>query len=186
MYTTFCCYYLVTFFILTLHAHRSASCGAAHGAAAAVAAAQGSRVSPLQLRTTTARRFVGGACSSSVSSSRSRTCALRVRAADDRAPPGGGPGKPGGAALASRFNPVYAAIFGAYAALLLLHNPYIYAGLTIASVLPQNSNVTSLNNLVLLFYESGLFMNFAEAVTCVRLVTWLSIGFMVVSFALFR
>ena len=60
----------------------------------------------------------------------------------------------------------------------------IYAALTVATVLPQNSSVTSLNNLVLLFYESGLFMNFAEAVTCVRLVTWLSMGFMVVSFAL--
>lgn len=73
---------------------------------------------------------------------------------------------------------------GAYAALLLFRNPYIYAGLTIACILPQNSNVTSLNSLVLLFYESGLFVNFAEAVTCVRLVTWLSMGFMVFSFAI--
>jgi hypothetical protein len=72
-----------------------------------------------------------------------------------------------------------------YAGLLLFRNPYIYAVLTILTVLPQNSNVTSLNNLVLLFYESGLFMNFAEAVTCVRLVTWLSMAFMVVSFAVF-
>jgi hypothetical protein len=71
-----------------------------------------------------------------------------------------------------------------YAALFLLKNPYIYAGLTILTVLPQNSNVTSLNNLVLLFYESGLFANFAEAVACVRLVTWLSMGCMVLSFAL--
>lgn len=71
-----------------------------------------------------------------------------------------------------------------YAGLLVLKNPYIYAVLTILTVLPQNSNVTSLNNLVLLFYESGLFQNFAEAVTCVRLVTWLSMGFMVLSFSL--
>jgi hypothetical protein len=74
---------------------------------------------------------------------------------------------------------------GAYTALLLFRNPYIYAVLTVATVLPQNSNVTSLNNLVLLFYESGLFMNFAEAVTCVRLVTWLSMGYMIAAFALF-
>jgi hypothetical protein len=74
---------------------------------------------------------------------------------------------------------------GVYAALLVFRNPYIYAVLTILTVLPQNSNVTSLNNLVILFYESGLFMNFAEAVTCVRLVTWLSMAFMVVSFAIF-
>lgn len=58
--------------------------------------------------------------------------------------------------------------------------------LTILTVLPQNSNVTSLNNLVLMAYESGLFMNFAEAVYCVRLVTWLSMGFMVLSFCIFR
>jgi hypothetical protein len=76
-------------------------------------------------------------------------------------------------------------VAGAYAALLVFRNPFIYAVLTVATVLPQNSNVTSLNNLVLIFYESGLFMNFAEAVTCVRLVTWLSMGFMVGSFALF-
>jgi hypothetical protein len=68
----------------------------------------------------------------------------------------------------------------------VFRNPYIYAVLTILTVLPQNSNVTSLNNLVLLFYESGLFMNFAEAVYCVRLVTWLSMGFMVFSFCLFN
>jgi len=78
-----------------------------------------------------------------------------------------------------------AALAGAYAALLVFKNPYIYAVLTVVTILPQNSNVTSLNNLVLLFYESGLFnCNFAEAVTCVRLVTWLSMGFMVGSFAL--
>lgn len=75
---------------------------------------------------------------------------------------------------------------GAYAGLLVFKNPYIYAVLTILTILPQNSNVTSLNNLVLLFYESGLFQNFAEAVNCVRLVTWLSMGFMVASFALFK
>jgi hypothetical protein len=75
---------------------------------------------------------------------------------------------------------------GAYAALLVFKNPYIYAVLTIVTILPQNSNVTSLNNLVLLFYESGLFQNFAEAVNCVRLVTWLSMGFMVASFAVFK
>jgi hypothetical protein len=73
---------------------------------------------------------------------------------------------------------------GVYAGLLVLRNPYIYAVLTVLTVLPQNSNVTSLNNLVLLFYESGLFTSFAEAVTCVRLVTWLSMGFMVLSFSL--
>lgn len=75
---------------------------------------------------------------------------------------------------------------GAYAALLVFKNPYIYAVLTVLTILPQNSNVTSLNNLVLLFYESGLFQNFAEAVNCVRLVTWLSMAFMVASFALFK
>jgi len=102
---------------------------------------------------------------------------------------GGGGGNRGpsssGPAPTNLFSPVYLAIFAGYAALLLLRNPYIYAGLTIAAVLPQNSAVTSLNNLVLLFYESGLFANFAEAVYCVRLVTWLSIGFMLGSFALF-
>jgi hypothetical protein len=82
--------------------------------------------------------------------------------------------------------PPAGAAAGAFSALLVFKNPYIYAVLTILTILPQNSNVTSLNNLVLLFYESGLFMNFAEAVTCVRLVTWLSMGFMVASFALFK
>jgi hypothetical protein len=100
---------------------------------------------------------------------------------------GSGPSGGGGTAPATNlFSPVYLAIFAGYSALLLLHNPYIYAALTIAAVLPQNSAVTSLNNLVLLFYESGLFANFAEAVYCVRLVTWLSIGFMLGSFALFH
>ena len=69
--------------------------------------------------------------------------------------------------------------------LLVFKNPYIYAALVIAAVIPQNSNVTSLNTLVVWFYETGLFMNFAEAVTCVRLVTWLSITFCLLSFALF-
>lgn len=91
-----------------------------------------------------------------------------------------------GPAPTNLFSPVYLAIFAGYAALLLFRNPYIYAALTIAAVLPQNSAVTSLNNLVLLFYESGLFANFAEAVYCVRLVTWLSVGFMLGSFALFN
>eukprot|EP00878_Enallax_costatus_P032138 GHUV01035248.1.p1 GENE.GHUV01035248.1~~GHUV01035248.1.p1 ORF type:complete len:161 (+),score=39.50 GHUV01035248.1:96-578(+) len=121
-------------------------------------------------------------CSSSLSSCISRQRAIICRAADDRQQPGT---KSGGLA-APRFNPVYLAIFGAFSALLVFRNPYIYAALTILTILPQNSNVTSLNNLVLLFYESGLFMNFAEAVTCVRLVTWLSMGFMVASFALFK
>jgi hypothetical protein len=104
-----------------------------------------------------------------------------------RATPGGGSGSGSGGPAPSTnlFSPVYLAIFAGYAALLLLRNPYIYAVLTIAAVLPQNSAVTSLNNLVLIFYESGLFANFAEAVYCVRLVTWLSIGFMLGSFALF-
>ncbi len=70
--------------------------------------------------------------------------------------------------------------------MFLFRNPYIFAVMTIATVLPQNSNVTSLNNLVLIFYESGLFMNFAEAVYCVRLVTWLSMICMVFSFAIFQ
>ncbi|WIA34170.1 hypothetical protein OEZ86_012529 [Tetradesmus obliquus] len=120
------------------------------------------------------------ACSSSV---RSRQTAVTCRAADDRQQPGAAKA---GSSISTRFNPVYLAIFGAFSALLVFKNPYIYAVLTILTILPQNSNVTSLNNLVLLFYESGLFMNFAEAVTCVRLVTWLSMGFMVASFALFK
>jgi hypothetical protein len=99
---------------------------------------------------------------------------------------GRGPSSSSGPAPTNLFSPVYLAIFAGYSALLLLHNPYIYAALTIAAVLPQNSAVTSLNNLVLLFYESGLFANFAEAVYCVRLVTWLSVGFMLGSFALFN
>lgn len=80
---------------------------------------------------------------------------------------------------------MYVAIFAAFAALLLFRNPYIYAVLTILTVLPQNSNITSLNTMVLIFYESGLFMNFAEAVYCVQLVTWLSILFCLFSFAIF-
>ncbi|KAF8066230.1 hypothetical protein HT031_002553 [Scenedesmus sp. PABB004] len=122
-----------------------------------------------------------GVCGRPAGTARRR--AVAVAAADDRAPPGGS--KAGGLA-APKLNPVYLAIIGAYAALLAFRNPYIYAVLTVLTILPQNSNVTSLNNLVLLFYESGLFMNFAEAVTCVRLVTWLSMAFMVGSFAVFK
>lgn len=77
-------------------------------------------------------------------------------------------------------------VAGAFSALLVFRNPYIYAVLTVVTILPQNSNVTSLNNLVLLFYESGVFANFGEAVTAVRLVTWLSMIFMVGSFAVFK
>lgn len=87
--------------------------------------------------------------------------------------------------LPARFNGVYAGIFGAYAGLFALQNPYIFAGLAIATIIPQNSTVTSLNSLVIFFYESGLFMNFAEAVYCVRLITWLSIGCCLASFAIF-
>ncbi|KAF5840277.1 hypothetical protein DUNSADRAFT_17246 [Dunaliella salina] len=82
-------------------------------------------------------------------------------------------------------NPTYLVIVGIYAGLLLLRNPYIFAALSIATIIPQNSNTTSLNSLVLFFYDSGLFMNFAEAVYCVRLMTWLSIGCSLISFALF-
>ena len=96
-------------------------------------------------------------------------------------------GRPGQGARDSQItlNPTYLVIVGIYAALLLLKNPYIFAVLTIATVLPQNSNTTSLNSLVLFFYDSGLFMNFAEAVYCVRLMTWLSIACAIISFALF-
>lgn len=87
--------------------------------------------------------------------------------------------------VASKVNSAYLAILGVFCLLLLFRNPYIFAVLTIVTILPQNSNVTALNNLVLLFYESGLFMNFAEAVNCVRLVTWLSMTFTLVSFSLF-
>ncbi len=87
--------------------------------------------------------------------------------------------------LPSRFNPAYVAIVGAYAALFALRNPYIFAALSIATIIPQNSTTTSLNSLVIFFYESGLFMNFAEAVYCVRLVTWLSILCCLLSFSVF-
>ncbi len=60
-----------------------------------------------------------------------------------------------------RFNPVYAGISAGYAGLMLFQNPYIFAALTILTIMPQNSSTTSLNSLVLLFYDSGLFMNFA-------------------------
>jgi hypothetical protein len=85
----------------------------------------------------------------------------------------------------SKVNTAYLSITGLMAALMLFKNPYIYAFLVIATVIPQNSNVTSLNTLVVWFYETGLFMNFAEAVTCVRLMTWLSISFCLLSFAVF-
>lgn len=85
----------------------------------------------------------------------------------------------------NKVNTAYLSITALMTLLMLFKNPYIYAFLVIATVLPQNSNVTSLNTLVVWFYESGLFMNFAEAVTCVRLMTWLSIGYCLLSFALF-
>lgn len=74
---------------------------------------------------------------------------------------------------------------GVYAGLFALKNPYIFAALSIATIIPQNSTVTSLNSLVLFFYESGLFMSFAEAVYCVRLITWISIGCCLASFAVY-
>ena len=70
-------------------------------------------------------------------------------------------GRSSGKAATVQFNPVYAGICAGYAALMLLHNPYIFAALTIITIIPQNSATTSLNSLVLLFYDSGLFMNFA-------------------------
>ncbi|GIL64544.1 hypothetical protein Vafri_18445 [Volvox africanus] len=84
-----------------------------------------------------------------------------------------------------QFNVAYAAIVGTYALLFLLKNPYIFAALSILTIIPQNSAITSLNSLVILFYDSGLFMNFAEAVYCVRLMTWLSIACTLISFAIF-
>ncbi len=93
----------------------------------------------------------------------------------------GGAGK----AASMQLNPAYVAIFGGFALLFLFRNPYIFAALTILTIIPQNSAVTSLNSLVLLFYDSGLFMNFAEAVYCVRLISWLSIACTLISFALF-
>lgn len=92
-------------------------------------------------------------------------------------------GEKGG--LSIRINPVYLAIAGSYAGLFAFKNPYIFAALSIATIIPQNSTVTSLNSLVLFFYESGLFMSFAEAVYCVRLITWLSIASCLASFALY-
>lgn len=93
----------------------------------------------------------------------------------------------GGGKTASgfQFNVVYAAIVGAYGLLFLLKNPYIFATLSVLTIIPQNSAITSLNSLVILFYDSGLFMNFAEAVYCVRLMTWLSIACTLVAFAVF-
>jgi uncharacterized membrane protein len=94
-------------------------------------------------------------------------------------------GSSGGGLLPARFNSVYLAIIGVYAGLFILRNPYIFAALTIATIIPQNSTTTSLNSLVLFFYDTGLFMNFAEAVYCVRLITWLSIACCLTSFAFF-
>ncbi|KAL6763038.1 hypothetical protein V8C86DRAFT_3130291 [Haematococcus lacustris] len=88
--------------------------------------------------------------------------------------------------LPSRFNPAYLAIFAGFAALFALRNPYIFAVLTIAFIIPQNSTTTSLNSLVLFAYDTGIFMNFGEAVYCVRLLTWLSIVACLASFALFH
>ncbi|GFR47405.1 hypothetical protein Agub_g9122 [Astrephomene gubernaculifera] len=91
----------------------------------------------------------------------------------------------GRSAAGFQFNVAYAAIVGVYGLLFLLKNPYIFAVLSILTILPQNSAITSLNSLIIMFYESGLFMNFAEAVYCVRLMTWLSIACTLVSFAIF-
>lgn len=101
-----------------------------------------------------------------------------VRSMDPR---GSGSSSTGG----PQFNAAYAAIFGIYGLLFLFKNPYIYAALSILTIIPQNSAITSLNSLVILFYESGLFMNFAEAVYCVRLMTWLSVACTLISFAVF-
>jgi hypothetical protein len=87
--------------------------------------------------------------------------------------------------FACQFNSAYLVVAGALTALMVFRNPYIYAVLVILTVIPQNSNVTSLNTLVIWAYETGVFMNFAEAVNCVRLVTWLSIVLCLVSFAVF-
>lgn len=91
----------------------------------------------------------------------------------------------GAAGILDKVNNAYVVIFGVFAALFLFHNPYIFAVLSIVTIIPQNSAVTSLNTLVNIFYESGFFMNFAEAVTCVRLITWLSIICTLISFAIF-
>ena len=94
-----------------------------------------------------------------------------------------GPSKP--SFELAKFNGAYVVIFGVFGALFLFHNPYLFAVLSILTIIPQNSQITSLNTLVLLFYDSGLFMNFAEAVFCARLVTWLSIACTLISFAVF-
>lgn len=100
-------------------------------------------------------------------------------------PKDGNRGGSSGGSAAVQFNPVYAGICGGFAALFLLRNPFVFAALTILTIIPQNSATTSLNSLVLIFYDSGIFANFAEAVYCVRLVTWLSIACTLVSFAIF-
>lgn len=91
----------------------------------------------------------------------------------------------GAAGILDKVNNAYLVVFGVYAALFIFHNPYIFAGLSIITIIPQNSAVTSLNSLVNTFYDSGFFMNFAEAVNCVRLVTWLSIICTLISFAIY-
>lgn len=91
----------------------------------------------------------------------------------------------GGGGSALQFNGAYVAIFAIFGALFLLRNPYVFAAITILTIIPQNSAVTSLNSLVLILYDSGLFMNFAEAVYCVRLISWLSIACTLISFAVF-
>lgn len=80
---------------------------------------------------------------------------------------------------------LYVMLTGGFAALFLFQNPYIFAALTILIIIPQNSATTSLNSLVLIFYDSGIFLNFAEAVQCVRLVSWLSVISMLLAFAVF-
>lgn len=95
-------------------------------------------------------------------------------------------GSSGSGVSAPQFNAAYLAIFAFFGALFLFKNPYIFSLLCILTILPQNSSTTSLNSLVLIFYETGLFMNFAEAVYCVRLVTWLSIACTLISFAVFH
>jgi hypothetical protein len=119
-------------------------------------------------------------CASPASPSHSAPSAVACRAAN-----GGRDGKSAASTEGFKFNTVYAAIFAGYAGLFALRSPYIFAALTILTIIPQNSAVTSLNTMVLLFYESGLFMNFAEAVYCVRLLTWLSISCCLLSFAIF-
>jgi hypothetical protein len=116
--------------------------------------------------------------------SRSAASSVRCQALDPKdSKQSSSRGGSSGAAL--QFNPTYAVIVGVFAALFLFRNPYLFAALSILTIIPQNSAVTSLNSLVLIFYDSGLFMNFAEAVYCVRLISWLSIACTLISFAIF-